>query len=184
MKKPVILGLIVIMSVVFTACGDVDYPEYSTGNSGNNSEYDEYDEESEAQKCPATNPFCHYKSSTRWSDLTEEEMAWDEAKRYCIQLGGRLPTISELRTLVILCEEIQTDGECTVTDECLSTSCWSDKCYCYTDFNDCSFFNDEKELWSISKVENKDDKAWALDFDCGYIDYYSKDYTCSVRCIK
>lgn len=194
MKKLVIIrnittftgSVFITLSLFFTACGNVDYPEYATGNSGYNSEYDEYDESGQ-QTCPATDPFCHYKSSSRWSDLTEDEMTWSEAKLYCIQLGGRLPTISELRTLVILCEEIQTNGTCAVTDECLSISCWIDECECEyeTDFDDCSFFNDEKELWSISTVENETDEAWMLDFDVGYIDYYSKESSINyVRCIN
>jgi len=182
---PTFTGLIFIVSaLILTACGDVHYPEYATGNTGNNWEYDEDEDESGLQTCPVINPFCHYKSGQWWSDIAEEEMTWDEAKLYCSKLGGKLPTISELRTLVIICKEIQSNGACTVTDECLASSCWVNECDCETDFDDCSFFNDEKELWSISKVEDDPGRVWFLDFDLGYISDYSEDYTVYVRCVN
>ena len=56
------------------------------------------------------------------------------AATYCDNLtlagsgGWRLPTISELRTLVRACADTQTDGACGLTDDCSSTDCRDDTC--------------------------------------------------------
>lgn len=59
---------------------------------------------------------------------------WQEADEYCssLQLAGhanwRLPTISELRTLVHGWPATESDGECRITDECVVASCYSSEC--------------------------------------------------------
>jgi hypothetical protein len=60
------------------------------------------------------------------------EYYWDEAIAYCQQLsldggGWKLPTISELRSLVRGCAGTMTGGGCNVADgECVSNSCMVD----------------------------------------------------------
>ncbi len=167
--------------IFFSCCNEID-----TGfNSGNNREKEEntYKDESGLPPCNSFDPICHYYADKFWSGMAEKKMTWTEAKLYCTKLGGRLPTISELRTLVIICEEIQPGGKCGVTDECLQESCLSDDCSCETNFNDCSAFNDEKELWSISEVTDTD-FVWFLDFDLGDILFTDKEDTLLVRCTK
>lgn len=73
--------------------------------------------------CPESNKFCHSHDYLSWSDKAIEKMNWDDAIKYCEDLGGRLPTIDELRTLIQNCPATETGGECGVTEGCLKISC-------------------------------------------------------------
>jgi len=60
-------------------------------------------------------------------------MSWDEAISHCDNLkiaggGWRLPTISELRSLIRGCEETMIGGACKVSDDCTDWSCNDDNC--------------------------------------------------------
>ena len=67
-----------------------------------------------------------------WEEPSGTEGNWDEANGYCAGratadgLPWRLPTISELRTLVRGCPSIVAGGSCRVADSCPSmTTCYS-----------------------------------------------------------
>jgi hypothetical protein len=107
-------------------------------------------------------------------------MDWLSARSHCrdLYLGGhedwRLPTISELRTLIRGCPATQTGGQCGVTDRCLARlKCWSPVCYgCSGDggpgftgvywprelFGEPSTF-----YWSSSEVKDFD-LVWGINF--------------------
>jgi hypothetical protein len=118
-------------------------------------------------------------------------MLWAEAVTYCENLGGRLPTISELRTLIKNCPATETDGACKVKDDCLSLDdCWDDACDgCGSDPDDLgkySVFGDIYYLWSSSEPSGSADFAWDVPFFNGGVSYYGKNSSLNdfVRCVK
>ncbi len=145
-------------------------------------------------------PNCIYDYSTLvWQNPpTEETMEWQDAIDYCddLSLDGhndwRLPTISELRSLIRGCPATETGGSCTVQDDgCLSLSCRENCSGCSGDDGpaDGCYWSDEMEgpcdwYWSSSPVEEYDDVAWGVDFSRGYVDHGYVSYDLYVRCVR
>lgn len=124
-----------------------------------------------------------------WQNASDCCYEWDEAKSYCQNLnwGGysdwRLPTISELRSLIRGCSDTETGGSCGVTDTCLHSLCWDPSC------DGCSYYGgpahgkySPSQLkgkyvgnWSSSTVEDHDDTAWWVEFDKGSVPKVNND---------
>ena len=126
-------------------------------------------------------------------------MDWATAKSYCSDnqaglpgTGWHLPTIGELRSLIRGCPDTMTGGACGVTDDCLSSSCWSGSCEgcsyqdgpaggCYWDSNlqgDCGWF------WSSSPYEDNPGIAWNVYFGYGYVGNDLVNFDRGVRCVR
>ena len=132
-----------------------------------------------------------------WSSRSSYEMNWESAVSYCNNLtecgysDWRLPTISELRTLIQNCSGTVTGGSCGVTDSCLSYSnCWSDSCYCdYYIENNGGYYSklgddDNVWLWSSSTSSVNADNAWRVGFDIGGVADNDKGDGNHVRCVR
>lgn len=103
-------------------------------------------------------------------------MTWENAGNYCEDLeensfdDWRLPTIDELRTLILSCEASVPGGTCPVSEEAdvLDSASWSDACHCedapslegYTKFGEEDYY---EFLWSSSEVTDKEDLVWILE---------------------
>ena len=133
-----------------------------------------------------TGNFPHSHGGLCWSDKTPDAMTWEDAITYCKNLGGRLPTLSELRTLIQNCPATQTGGACGVTDSCLSWNdcrdsscdgCSSDSSGKYSVFGDAGWF------WSSSVPSEYTDLAWFVNFLNGNVSLNYRDYFYGVRCV-
>jgi uncharacterized protein (TIGR02145 family) len=121
-----------------------------------------------------------------WSDVSNNNMTWDDATSYCQDLGVRLPTISELRTLIQNCPATETGGNCKVTDSCLSwDDCRNDACdgCSYDTSGGYSVFGDTDSFWSSSERSDYTGYAWSVYFESGNVRSGSKLYKLHVRCV-
>ena len=126
---------------------------------------------------------------------------WSAAVDYCESLSvdglpagsWRLPTVSELRSLIRGCPDTMTGGACRVTDACLGRSCTSSACSscdylggpaadgCYWDpalDGFCTWY------WSSSPYVGATSYAWAVDFVDGSVFSVIKTNSRNVRCIR
>lgn len=137
--------------------------------------------------CPKSNEFCLIHKGINWSNRPRSPMSYEDGEIYCKSIGGRLPTISELRTLVQSCPATETGGECGVTDSCLSLrNCRNNACNGCSGGRDGSFsrLKDTGWFWSSSVVSGDPNGSWLLNFSSGSIPFYSKNSLNNVRCVK
>lgn len=128
---------------------------------------------------------------------------WDNAVANCAAMAlgyygpgsWRLPTISELRSLIRGCPLTETGGACNVTDACLGDRCRNQAC------RGCSYLDgpgaegaywpavlggegDEASHWSSSESSDFS-RAWLVQFYTGSVDDISKTaLTLKVRCVR
>lgn len=172
MNRVLILTAILFLSIVLISCG------IDTGDTGDT-----------GATCNGSDKFCHSHDGLNWSDASSD-INRDDAADYCKNLGGRLPTISELRTLIQNCLGTETGGECGVADECLSAGdCYNnnqcDKCeYDETNSGKYSVFGKTASLWSSSEPTDYEGYAWLVYFSSGSVIANDKNIRYDVRCVK
>jgi hypothetical protein len=157
--------LFAILNVTFTSCGDTDIETSRPA----------------VWIDPAT--------GLMWQngpDVGSAHQDWTEARDYCRNLfwggviGWRLPTVSELRSLIRGSEGTAIGGACGVTDECLSYhDCWSRACFGENEFEGPSpsgaFWPSIMDglaywsYWSSSPVVDCEGSAWAVNFGNGAV---------------
>lgn len=169
MKKIIIFALFALSFVI--SCDDTDT---------------DTDDSDKTAKCLDTNKFCHEHDGLYWSDVSRY-LRWEKSVEYCENLEGRLPTISELRTLIKDCQMTETDGACKITDECLSfTNCYDDNLCGGCGQSNYSVFGYDGTFWSSSEMPDDTVNVWVVDFDYGNIYNYYTDTTqpFAAICIK
>lgn len=123
---------------------------------------------------------------------------WTQAMAHCdsLTLDGhddwRLPTISELRSLIRGCPGTESGGACGVSDECLAIECQTEGCYqcvygdgpsngCFgpTELADpCEYF------WSSSTVAATEPRAWAVGFPSAFVYKPRVYFAFHARCVR
>jgi len=177
----ILLVLLVALAIMF-ACDDDDDDD-SGDDVANPDDDGDDDVMEEVWKDP--------ESGLMWQLQLLEFSDWDNAKNHCKKLNyagytnWRLPSISELRSLIRGCSSMETGGDCGVTDDCLV----DDKCYegcspCEYHFGPANgrYWPEEIEAtkpfyesaWTSSIVldgnENNEYKCiWAIDFSDAHL---------------
>jgi hypothetical protein len=129
-------------------------------------------------------------------------ISWSAAQSYCEDLviyghdDWRMPTISELRTLIRGCPYTESGGYCAVTDECSEISCdngvcWSgycpqgsgpagpDNCYWQDDLGgECKYAG----YWSSTLTQ--ENNPWIIGFYSSVINWVYVDSAHFVRCVR
>jgi hypothetical protein len=135
-------------------------------------------------------------SGLTWEVEPNEAQTWEAAGARCdgSTLGGhddwRLPTISELRTLIVDCQATAPGGTCGVTDTCAdSSTCRGDTCEgcgyqpgtCYRPAElsgNCAF------AWSSTLDTDDPDQAWGVGFDGGHVSRGLLTNSSASRCVR
>jgi len=124
---------------------------------------------------------------------SDDGFAWEQAKFYCESLslnegGWRLPSISELRTLIRDCADTETGGACGVTDSCLDLGCSNEDCNGCGPFGGCHWPSqlngDCLWYWSSCGLTDNDDLAWGVYFNNGGVVSIYIDEAWNVRCVR
>lgn len=125
-----------------------------------------------------------------WSKITDKRMDQPHANYYCENLSDfglynwRLPTISELRMLIINCKKNEKDGTCEINDDCLEWNCNNDCDGCPERLDGVySVLGDTESLWSSSVISDFNSNYWLVDFKKGKIRYDIDFSAHFVRCI-
>ena len=131
-----------------------------------------------------------------WATISEK-MTFESAATHCEGLteGGyddwRMPTITQLRSLIRNCEGPATGGNCGISaPNQLSVNYRTDKCLCDSIEDNDGFYSklgddDNVVLWSNSDVDENSNFAWAVNFSNASINTYSKsDDLNEVRCMR
>lgn len=162
------------------------------------------------RQCDETTHECTYLATMTWYDSTRgltwqlspfgsELLSWEAAINHCSTLvlcgqsGWRLPTISELRSLIRGCSANEIGGSCGVTDSCTKMSCDNSTCPpCILGAGPAggSYWvlpvepSNHAWFWSSSPVEDDPNQAWLARFNYGNVGAWVKTQTISVRCVR
>ena len=185
MKAKLIMLLIALICTLSLgaalSCGDDDDDDDDTSDDDDIGDDDDDDDDSSGEVWTDSSSGLMWQNSGTTIDL------WHFAAMDCDDLNHagyddwRLPTISELRTLVRGCDATATGGSCGATDSCLDKSCadstcngcafdegpgsddsTEDGCYWPSELNDfCQVY------WSSSMVADDSQYVWILYFRSG-----------------
>ena len=201
---------------VLLACHTSD-----SSNEKGSSDSDDNDDDADSQDNDDAKMAFDYRSSYDmpedvWSDPESGLMwqvwpklyDWESAIEYCKSTDyfgyndWRLPSITELRSLIRGCSGTQAGGGCNVSETCndQSDECWTDECHGCTAFvgpgeggiywpNEMVGIDgyEDSTSWSITKVPYSyysPNNSWTVVFYNGRVGTSSKYYERLVRCVR
>jgi len=179
MKKMI---LVLVLAFMFVSCGGDD----GTDTNETNDSDDTSSDNTSGDKFPLEN------NGTKWSMPADTNMTVVNGAAYCDDLGGRLPSVSELRSLIKDWSKTMTGGECEVTDSCNSSQNCLDKALCngsedsfngkYSVFGE----NTKGSFWSSTKDSYKPETShnWIVDFNNGGLESYYEGADRGILCIS
>ena len=124
---------------------------------------------------------------------------WQLAESYCANntpglpgTGWALPTISQLRSLVRNCPQVETGGTCGVTDSCLSFACLAQNSYACNacDVVGCVYWDSVfsagvcYDYWSSLVYADYPTKRWGIHFDSAHLFAEDTQGGRFVRCVR
>ena len=131
-----------------------------------------------------------------WSSRNTNSKTWSGANTHCetLEEGGytdwRLPTIDELRTIIVNCPGAQAGGDCKISDpDHLSESdrVMAD-CSCEDVSGNSTYyskFGNDTQLWSSSDFADSSDYAWRVYFNSANVNVNVKSSNpYPVRCVR
>gem|GEM_PF-3507135 len=141
-----------------------------------------------------------------WQDpIVEKSLMWGAAVTYCNTTlntevyagytGWRLPTISELRTIVDGCPSLETGGACGVTDSCKAEStcysipncqaCNTGGCYFLAGLDEYICNNGTADVWSATENSENTNEVYLIDFGYGLMSIAIKPTNyAAVKCVR
>ncbi len=207
--KSAILIALVLSLVLAVACGDDDDDNQGSPYLDDDADDDADDDDFYDPAFSCSGEVCTDPAvGLMWqNEDTDRKTGWNESIDYCHDLdmgdgfggfhGWRLPTISELRSLIRGCPETVTGGECAVADDCLSWGeCWDDSCRSCEVFGgpglEGRYWPEGMEgtttfHWSASETDYpEDENAWHVVFANGSISRSGKSgaIDCGTRCVR
>lgn len=138
-------------------------------------------------------------SSLVWQkNSPKKKMNYDDAMGYCKKLRSaayddwRLPSISELKTLVVGCQS--GTNACGISDDCLSAKrCYSGSCYCKetSGLGEKGYYwqgglwgGGGDWFWSSSMASGQAGYVWGIDFSRGALITHHTGSSYYVRCVR
>lgn len=191
----VLLAMLCLSLGFVLSCGDDDDDD-SSGDDDDDSGGDDDD----ADDDDASGDDDDVSGDLTWQDPPSGGMmTWEEAISYCDNLSfdghddWRLPTISELRSLIRGCVYTEAGGDCNVTDDCLDSSCQNESCGGCASLQgpgtDGAYWPDGMSgeifwYWSSSPVADVGGHAWGVGFYAGHVNDSYVDYSATARCVR
>ncbi|MDP8257449.1 MAG: DUF1566 domain-containing protein [Candidatus Alcyoniella australis] len=186
MNRAALLAIACSLLVLCAACG-----------------HDDHDDDDDQGEDPEGDVVSDPQQGLMWQiKPTADYLDWQQAEEYCASLSyagygnWRLPTISELRSLIRGCLDTESGGACRVEDDCLGYDCANEGCDgclygngpadgCYWPaalVGDCFFY------WTSSEVEDYEVRVWTVYFNEAFISPNPKVSTCdyygATRCVR
>jgi len=122
---------------------------------------------SSTEECNEANDICEalvwldVTTNLMWKKGNHGDVDWQGAQNYCNTLDyagftdWRVPTISEMRTVIINCDATTIGGDCLVTDDCNNETA---TCY---DYNVCKSCSTLGTAYIVEEIENKEILLWS-----------------------